>query len=138
MDHPLKPGDLVSGKYRIDHMLGRGGFGVVFAATDPLLKRRVAIKLLLPSVAQDGRFVARFLREARAAVQLRSEHTVRVYEVGELADQSPYLVMEYLVGRDLCAVLQEAGRVAISDAVDYILQATEGIAEAHAVGIVHR
>src|SRR5262249_17439767 len=96
----MKPGHVVDGKYRIEDLLGRGGFGVVLAATDLLLQREVAIKVLLPALAQDEVFVARFLREARAAVRLKSEHSIRVHEVGELADEGPYIVMEYLVGRD--------------------------------------
>jgi serine/threonine-protein kinase len=134
----LKPGDLVNAKYRIDSVLGQGGFGVVLAATDLSLQREVAIKVLHPALAQDEAFKARFLREARATVKLRSEHSVRVYDVGELADASPYIVMERLDGRDLGVVLQDEGRLSVDHAVEYILQATEGIAEAHAAGIVHR
>jgi serine/threonine-protein kinase len=134
----MKPGDIVNGKYRIDSILGQGGFGVVLAATDLSLHREVAIKVLHPVLALDEDFKARFLREARATVQLRSEHCVRVHDVGQLDDASPYIVMERLVGQDLGAVLQNGGRVAVADALEYILQATEGLAEAHAAGIVHR
>jgi serine/threonine-protein kinase len=130
LDGGSKPGDLINGKYRIDAELGRGGFGVVLAATDLSLQREVAIKVLHPVLARDDVFKARFLREARATVKLRSEHTVRVYEVGELDDASPYIVMERLVGQDLGVILEDRGRLSIDDALEYILQATEGIAEA--------
>src|SRR5437763_878082 len=104
-----EPGDLVAGRYRIQKLLGQGGMGVVYAATDPLLEREVAIKMLLSSLLDDDASVARFLREARAVVRLTSEHSIRVYDVGQLSDGTPFMVMEYLAGRDLAGVLEERG-----------------------------
>jgi serine/threonine-protein kinase len=80
----------------------------------------------------------RFRREARAAARIKSEHVVRVLDVGMMNDSTPYMVMEYLDGRDLDDEVEERGVLPISDAVDYTLQAIEAIAEAHAAGIVHR
>src|SRR5262245_52554947 len=80
----LSPGSVIAGKYRVDRMLGAGGMGVVVAATDVHLRRQVAIKAMTPVLAADERAVRRFLREARATVRLSGDHTVRVFDVGEL------------------------------------------------------
>jgi serine/threonine-protein kinase len=112
--------------------------GVVVQATHVQLEERVAVKFLLDEYAKHPESSARFLREARAAVKIKSEHVARVIDVGTLESGAPYMVMEFLSGRDLSAVLEAQGALPISDAVDYILQACEAIAEAHAAGIVHR
>ena len=112
--------------------------GVVVAAQHLQLGKRVAVKFLLPQVCANAEAVGRFLREARAAVQLESEHVARVIDVGTLETGAPYMVMEYLVGADLGQVLQTRGPLPIEEVVDYVLQACEAIAEAHALGIVHR
>ena len=91
-----------------------------------------------PEAARDADSVERFLREARAAVQLKSEHCVQVVDVGKLENGSPYMVMEFLVGHDLGEIIARDGARSPAEAVDYILQACEGVAEAHAHGIVHR
>src|SRR5580693_7216018 len=83
-------------------------------------------------------YVARFEREARTAVKIKSEHVARVIDVGQLESGSPYMVMEYLEGEDLQGWLEKQGRLPIERAVDFLLQACEAIAEAHAMGIVHR
>jgi serine/threonine-protein kinase len=130
---------MLAGKYRVERTLGVGGMGVVVAAHHIHLDERVAIKFLLPEVAvQGGEPVARFMREGRAAAKIRSEHVARVSDVGALEDGTPFLVMEYLEGRDLSQVLDEGGPLTADDALDYVLQACEALAEAHALGIVHR
>ncbi|HEY8086614.1 MAG TPA: serine/threonine-protein kinase, partial [Polyangiaceae bacterium] len=97
------------------------------------------IKFLFTDVARKGGDpVARFLREGRAAAKIRSEHVARVTDVGALLDGSPYLVMEYLEGKDLQSVLEESGPLPVDEVLDYVLQASEAIAEAHSIGIVHR
>jgi serine/threonine-protein kinase len=135
--HPIRVGDVVSGKYRVDRVLGEGGMGIVVAATHEHLDQRVALKFLLPSMAANPEIVQRFLREARAAVKIHSEHVARVLDVGT-HDGSPYMVMEYLEGSDLARVLSERGALPIGEAVGTLLEACEAIAEAHALGIVHR
>ncbi len=135
-EEDVKQGSVLAGRYRIEKVLGRGGVGFVVLAGDLQLKRLVAIKLLRNDQSPEA--VARFVREANAAVQLVGEHSVRVLDVDRLDDGAPLLVMEYLQGEDLSARLRRSGRVPVTDAVDYILQACEGIAEAHALGIVHR
>jgi serine/threonine-protein kinase len=136
-DAPLAQGHVIANKYRVERVLGRGGMGTVFEATDLSLERRVAIKVMLPDKARDPEGAARFLHEGRAAVKLTSDHVARVFEVG-VSDDAPYLVMEYLDGEDLDAVLARAGRLPVHEATDYLVEACEAIAEAHAAGIVHR
>src|SRR5262249_32173281 len=97
----------------------------------------VALKFLLPAFAAKPEVVSRFLREAQSAVRIRSEHVARVSDVGTLDDGVPYLVMEFLTGIDLETKLAEGG-LPIPDAVDFVLQASEAVAEAHSLGIVHR
>jgi eukaryotic-like serine/threonine-protein kinase len=138
LDSPIAPGELLAGKYRVERKLGEGGHGVVVAAEHIALGERVAIKLLRPEVAQDSETVTRFLREARASVRIKGEHVTRVLDVGSLESGTPYMVMEYLEGADLSNVVEAKGWLPVSLAVDYILQACEALAEAHALGIVHR
>jgi serine/threonine-protein kinase len=138
---PIPVGALVAGKYRIERVLGQGGMGVVVAAMHEQLRQRVAIKMLLPEANASANALSRFLREARAAAAIKGEHVARVLDVGELEGGSPYIVMEYLEGRDLAAILSslpEPRRLPSEEAVGYVLQACEAIAEAHAAGIVHR
>lgn len=135
---PFLPGDIVAGKYRVERQLGAGGMGVVLAATHLDLLEPRALKFLSEAALENAESVERFLREARAASRLKSEHVTRVYDVGRLPTGMPFLVMEYLEGTDLGAMLKTAGRLSIPVAVTYVLQALEGLAEAHAMGIVHR
>jgi serine/threonine-protein kinase len=135
---PIQPGLEIAGKYRVEKVLGEGGMGVVVLARHIKLDDRVAIKFLLPSFAQRQDVAARFLREAKAARKIKSEHVTRVIDVDQLPDGAPYMVIEYLEGRDLSEVLKATGPLAIQDAVDYLIQGCEAIAEAHAQGIVHR
>ena len=134
----VEPGQILIGKYRIERVLGIGGMGVVVAATHVHLEERVAIKFLLPEALYNGEAVARFIREARAAVRIKSEHVARVSDVGTLENGSPYMVMEYLEGTDLSDLVQKQGAMSVDDAVESMLQACEAIAEAHALHIVHR
>jgi len=134
----VKEGDVLAGKYRIDRVLGVGGMGVVVAAHHIHLDDRVAIKFMLPHALSNAEAVSRFAREARAAVKIKSEHVARVSDVGTLENGAPYMVMEYLEGRDLAAWIQQSGVLPVEQAVDLVLQALEALAEAHTLGIVHR
>lgn len=131
-------GTLIAGKYRVERVLGEGAMGVVLAARHIVLDELRAIKLMLPSALGDASNVERFLREARAAVRLRSNHVCKVLDVGRLDDGAPYIVMEYLEGADLKSILEERGKLPIIEAVRHVIQACEAVAEAHALGIVHR
>ena len=134
----VRPGEVLAGKYRVERVLGHGGMGVVVAAHHIQLDEKVALKFLLPEAVKNAESVARFLREARAAVKIKSEHVARVIDVGQLENGSPYIVMEYLEGSDLTAWLQRHGALPVEQAVDFVLQACEAIAEAHALQVVHR
>jgi eukaryotic-like serine/threonine-protein kinase len=131
----LSPGQIIADKYRIDSVIGTGGMGVVIAATHVELEQRVAIKLLRDA-SDDS--IARFKREARLLVKLKSEHVARVFDVGALDDDTPYIVMELLEGHDLAKLVELQGRLSVEQAVDYVLEATEAVAEAHVLGMVHR
>src|SRR5262245_1387057 len=117
-------GDVLAGKYRVERVLGVGGMGVVVAATHLELDELVAIKLLLPEALSDAEAVARFAREARAAVKIKSEHVARVIDVGKLESGEPFMVMEYLSGHDLRSLIAR-GPVPIEESIGYILQAGE-------------
>ncbi|HEX6273396.1 MAG TPA: serine/threonine-protein kinase [Polyangiaceae bacterium] len=134
---PVSPGDVLAGKYRVERVIGAGGMGVVVQATHLELDERVAMKFLLPHAVENAEAATRFVREARAAVKIKSEHVARVTDVGRLENGAPYIVMEFLQGSDLAAVLTR-GPLSIEDAVDFLLQASDAMAEAHAAGIVHR
>ncbi len=138
MSEQVGVGDVLAGKYRVERVLGAGGMGVVLAARHVQLDVQVAVKLMSDEALDDPELVARFLREARAAARLRGEHVARVIDVGTLESGAPYLVMEYLEGSDLHAVLASRGALPIQAAADYVAQACEAVDEAHGVGIVHR
>jgi serine/threonine-protein kinase len=133
----LEVGSIVGGRLRIDQVLGAGGMGVVAAATHLELGHRVAVKLMRDELAENPTIVERFIREARAVVQLRTEHVCRVFDVGRLDSGAPYIVMELLEGADLQRAIAKRPLPAVT-AVDYMLQACVALAEAHAAGIVHR
>jgi eukaryotic-like serine/threonine-protein kinase len=135
---PVQEGEVLAGKYRVERVLGVGGMGVVVAALHIALDERVAIKFLLPEALGNPEAVARFAREARAAVKIKSQHVARVSDVGVLESGAPYMVMEYLQGQDLSQRLRDGGAFAVQEAVDFVLQASEALAEAHALGMVHR
>ena len=130
--------EVLADKYRIERVVGRGGMGVVMAAWHLALDQRVALKCLQPELAQNAESAARFLREARAAAKIKSEHGVRVLDVGNLEDGIPYMVMEFLDGRDFSDELRDRGPLPIEECINYALQAIEAVAEAHSLGIVHR
>jgi serine/threonine-protein kinase len=135
------PGTVVAGKYRVERTLGEGGMGLVVAATHLGLDQAVAIKFLLPEATRSRVAVERFLREARVAAKVRSEHVARVHDVGTLDSGVPYIVMEYLVGSDLGQLigqLGQGGALPIDETCEILLQASEALAEVHAAGIVHR
>jgi serine/threonine-protein kinase len=132
----LEIGSIVGGKFRIDRLLGSGGMGVVAVATHLQLDQQMALKILHANHAKNPDVCERFLREARASAKLRSEHVCRVSDVG-IDGQTPYMVMELLEGEDLSTLIDN-GALPIAIAVDYVLQASIAIAEAHARGIVHR
>jgi eukaryotic-like serine/threonine-protein kinase len=125
------------GQYRILKLLGSGGMGSVFLAEDTKLHRPVAIKVMLPRIAADPIANERFLREARAAASLSSEHIVRIYQVDEEKDL-PYLTMEYLTGQSLDEMIQSNTRLDVQDIISIAIGIGRGLADAHENGLIHR
>ena len=134
----ISVGDVVGGKYRVERVIGQGGMGTVVRARHMVLEQDVAIKVLATELASDPQYSTRFLREAQTAVSIKSEHVVRVLDVGTRENGVPFMVMEHLEGKDLGAVVEASGPLPIADAVDYVLQACEALAEAHVAGLTHR
>ncbi|MBS2019298.1 MAG: serine/threonine protein kinase [Deltaproteobacteria bacterium] len=130
------PGELVGDKYRVECVLAKSPHAILLAAFDEVLERGVALKLL-PTVRQPRR-IARFVREARAAARIESEHVVRILDVGTFEGGMPFMVLERLEGFDLGELLARDGPLPPARIADYVLQVCEGLAHAHAAGIVHR
>ena len=133
----VREGEVFAGKYRVEHILGEGGHGIVFAARNIELGERVAVKLL-KGVADDPVTAERFMREARAVQKIRGEGVARVHAVDRLENGDLFMVMEYLDGRDLRQEVVESGPLGVADAVDCILQVCDVLGRAHAMGIIHR
>jgi len=134
-----EPGEILAGKYRIEAVVGRGGMSVVYRAGHLQLGQLVALKVLSAAALHMPEYVARLHGEACAVSKIKSEHVVRVHDIGELAGSgTPYLVMEYLAGADLAAFLARSGPLSAELAIECIMQSCEALAEAHALGIIHR
>jgi serine/threonine-protein kinase len=136
-DIGVKDGDVLAGKYRVDRVIGSGGMGVVVSATHVVLQDKVALKFLRPAFVSHAQTSERFMREARAAVRIKSPYVARVTDIGTLENGSPYMVMEYLEGKDLGQLIEE-GPVDLELAVLLTLQTCEALAAAHALKIIHR
>ena len=132
------------GSYQLGELLGRGGMGEVYKATHRMLARPAAIKLIRPEMlggtdpAVAARAIARFRREAEAAAQLRSAHTVDLYDFGVTEDRTLYLVMELLDGMDLESLVREHGPMPAPRVIHVLRQVCDSLEEAHARGLVHR
>ncbi|MDP3221245.1 MAG: protein kinase, partial [Deltaproteobacteria bacterium] len=132
----LAPG-ITFGRYVIGRQLGAGGMGAVFEATHIDLKKRVAVKVMLPEAAQNAMARARFLREGEAVAKLRHPNVVDIADVGVMGD-TPYLVMEFLEGEDLGHLLDRVRSLPLAALVDLMLPVLDAVSAAHEVGIVHR
>jgi serine/threonine-protein kinase len=138
MESSVAPGDIIAGKYAVERVLAVGGAGVVVVAQHLQLMESCAIKLLSLEMLGTLQSRERFFQEARALAQIKSDHVVRVFDVGELDDGTPYLVMEHLEGDDLDDVLVRHRTLPIPEAAGYALQICLALAAAHRRGIVHR
>ncbi len=134
----LAAGQIVGGRYRVGSLLGSGGMGLVFEGTHIELGSPVAIKIVRPQFSQDSHILERFVNEARNVAALTSPHIARVFDAGKLHTGEAYLVMERLVGQDMASLLAQSGPLPWPVAVAYVAQACDGLAEAHAHGVVHR
>jgi serine/threonine protein kinase len=135
---PLQIGQVVCGKYRIERQIGRGGMGIVLAATHLQLGHLVAIKVMRRDLVPDDRALDRLLLEARAAARIRSEHVARVLDVGMLESGSPFIVMEYLEGENLADLLDRQGALDIDEAAAFLMQCCLALADVHVHDMVHR
>ena len=129
--------ELVVGNYEILDKLGAGGMGAVFKARHRRMRRIVALKVLSPEVAQSEAFAKRFQREVETLARLTHQNIVMAFDADE-AKVGPFLVMEFVNGRDLVSEVAEYGPMPVADAVDRILQSARGLAYAHSQGIIHR
>jgi len=134
----LQPGELIDEKYRIVRLIGEGGMGAVYEGENTRIHRRVAIKVLHPSVSEMPDVVARFEREAQAAGRIGSEHIVEVLDLGNLRSGARYMVMEFMDGDSLSARIRQRGSMLPSDLYPVARQLLEALSAAHGAGIVHR
>jgi len=131
-------GAVLDGRFEVLRILGQGAMGIVLEAKHLGLRQRVALKLLRHNSESSPAVAARFVREAHAAARLKSEHVVRIMDVGKLASGVPYIVMERLEGTDLARRLLEKRRLGFDEVADYLFQTLEALTEAHTVGVIHR
>lgn len=134
----LSPGELLDGRFRVDALLGKGGFGAVYRATDLALERVVAVKVLLPQAFLRPGGLERFRREAELAQRLGHPNTVRLYAFGQGPHGAPYTVWELLEGKPLDVLLRETPRLPLARVIRIGSQVLKSLGEAHAIGIVHR
>jgi CheY-like chemotaxis protein/tRNA A-37 threonylcarbamoyl transferase component Bud32 len=132
-----RPGDLKIGNYEILDRLGAGAMGTVFKARHRRMKRIVALKVLSREVAGSEKFALRFQREVETIAKLTHPNIVMAFDADE-DETGPFLVMEFVNGRDLASEVKNSGSLSVADAVDRILQAARGLEYAHAQGIIHR
>jgi serine/threonine-protein kinase len=130
-------GSVLSERYRIIALLGRGGMGEVYRADDLKLRQTIALKLLPKKLADDGAALARFHREVRIARQVSHPNVCRVFDIGDVEGQ-PFLTMEYIDGEDLSSLLRRIGRLPQDKAIEIARQLCAGLASAHNVGVLHR
>ncbi|MBI5498882.1 MAG: protein kinase [Deltaproteobacteria bacterium] len=133
-----RAGQVIEGKYRLLRLLGEGGMGTVYEARHILLDRRCAVKFVHPEIAREPETIGRFLREAKAASAIGHAGIVEVYDVGQLPDGTPFLVMEYLQGQPLAAVLAGGRRLPPAQAAEIVVRALLALAAAHRIGVIHR
>ena len=133
----IMKGQKISDRYQIIKSIGEGGMANVYLAYDTILDRNVAVKVLRGDLSNDEKFVRRFQREALAASSLSHPNIVEVYDVGE-DNGEYYIVMEYIEGKHLKNLLKKRGKLTLSEAVDIMLQITDGMAAAHDSYIIHR
>jgi serine/threonine protein kinase len=134
---PLEADDVIADKYVVERVIGQGAIGVVVAARHRQLRQNVAIKFLRPELAERADLAEQFRRHARAAASVHGERVCRVLDVSTGEGALPYVVMEYAEGQDLASELAQRELFPYAEAVDYVLQACEGLAEACVAGLVH-
>src|SRR5580693_5650623 len=134
----LAPGEVIAGRYRVEELLGQGGFGAVYRCMQVDQGRPVALKMLLPEAIGNEEALARFRREAELAQRLQHPNTVRILDVGETEEGLPFIAWELLRGRPLDAVLRQERTPAPARVAGIAAQLLSALAEAPALGSVHR
>src|SRR5262245_7555132 len=138
MSSSLVPGLVVAGRYRLDHVLGQGGMGVVWAATHTITRRAVAMKFLKGPAHARPEMRQRFLREARAATAVKHPSVVEVHDVFELDDETPVMVMDLLHGETLAQRIDSLGKLSLEETAAILLPVVSAVGTAHSRGVVHR
>jgi len=133
----LQIGDLLGGRYEILQLLGEGGMGAVYKATDRALDRFVALKVIRPELASNPSILARFKQELLLAHQVTHRNVIRIYDLGE-AEGVKFITMEFIEGRDLRSIIREKNKFAPEQAVEVIQQVCQALDAAHSVGVIHR
>ena len=133
----IEKGQKINDRYEIIKSIGEGGMANVYLAYDTILDRRVAVKILRGDLSNDEKFVRRFQREALSASSLTHPNIVEMYDVGE-DNGIYYIIMEYIEGKTLKQLIKKRGALTLSEAIDIMLQITDGISEAHNSYIIHR
>ena len=128
----------IEGKYRLDQMIGRGGMGAVYEATDLRLNRKVAIKIMLGSMFGDRTALRRFDREAQASARLDHANIITLYDFGTIRTEGAYLVMELVRGPTLRSEIKRMGQLDSQTAAAWFTQILEGVKAAHRAGVIHR
>ncbi len=128
----------IEGKYRLERLIGKGGMGAVYQATDLRLDRNVAIKIMLGSTFGDPLALRRFEREARTSARLNHRNIIAIHDYGAIGSEGAYLVMELVPGITLRSELERAGRIDPITAAEYFDQILEGVKAAHMAAVIHR
>jgi serine/threonine protein kinase/tetratricopeptide (TPR) repeat protein len=133
----LTTGSTFAGRYQIIEELGKGGMGRVYKVLDTSINEKIALKLLKPEIAADRETIERFNNELKFARKIRHKNVCQMFDLGK-AEGTPYITMEYVAGEDLKSMIRMSKRLSLGTAVDIARQICEGLAEAHALGVVHR
>src|SRR5215472_14856250 len=126
------------GDYVITCRIGGGGMGIVYEAIQPVINKRVAVKVIRPDVGRDEKGVQRFLEEARTSTSIRHRGIVDVFNFGQLPDGRPYMVMEYLNGASLEELIAERGSMTVSECLWILDEVLSALIAAHRAGVIHR
>ncbi len=138
VEEHLQPGQVISGRFRLEKLLGQGGMGTVWEARHLSLETQIAIKFLNPDLSRRHDVLARFAREATSAARISSPHVVSILDSGFTDDGRGFIAMELLRGEDLGRRLARLGTLTLSETARLVAQVSRGLAKAHAVGVVHR
>jgi serine/threonine protein kinase/tetratricopeptide (TPR) repeat protein len=133
----LTTGATFAGRYRVIEELGKGGMGKVYKVLDTSINEKIALKLLKPEIAAGRETIERFSNELKFARKIRHKNVCQMFDLGK-AEGTPYITMEYVAGEDLKSMIRMSKGLSIGTAVDIAKQICEGLAEAHALGVVHR